>query len=76
MDSLFYCMEKRESVSEDDISNLKKIFANLPEKIRNEDIIIVIDKKPYTWNAVFLEVNNSTSLGIRMLKKLKELKII
>jgi len=69
-------MEKRESVSEDDISNLKKIFANLPEKIRNEDIIIVIDKKPYTWNAVFLEVNNSTSLGIRMLKKLKELKII
>jgi len=69
-------MEKEDSVSDDDISVFKKIFANLPEKIRNEDIIIVLDKKPYTWNAVFLEVNKLTPLGIKMLKKLKELKII
>ncbi len=69
-------MEKKESISDDDISTFKKIFANLPEKIRNEDIILVLDKKPYTWNAVFLELNNSTNLGIKMLKKLKELKII
>lgn len=69
-------MEKKEIISDDDISAFKKIFANLPQKIRNEDIILVLDKKPYTWNAVFLEVNKSTSLGIRMLKKLKELKII
>ena len=65
-----------ESVSEDDKSIFKKIFANLPEKIRNEDIILVINKKPYTWNAVFLEVNSSTDLGMKMLKKLKEMKII
>lgn len=64
------------SVSEDDVSNFKKIFANLPDKIRKEDIILVLDKKPYTWNAVFLEVNQSTSLGMRMLKKLKELMIL
>ena len=69
-------MENKESISDDDISTFKKVFANLPEKIRNEDIIIVVDKKPYTWNAVFLELNNSTKLGIKMLKKLKELKII
>lgn len=69
-------MEKKDSVSDDDISVFKKIFANLPEKIRNEDIIFVLDKKPYTWNAVFLEVNKLTPLGIKMLKKLKELKII
>ncbi len=69
-------MEKKESISNDEISTFKKVFANLPEKIRNEDIILVVDKKPYTWNAVFLEVNNSTILGIKMLKKLKELKII
>jgi len=69
-------MEKKESISEENVSNFKKIFANLPEKIRNEDIILVVDKKPYTWNAVFLEVNNSTILGAKMLKKLKELKII
>lgn len=69
-------MEKKEFISDDDISVFKKIFANLPEKIRNEDIIFVLDKKPYTWNAVFLEVNKLTSLGRIMLKKLKELKII
>ncbi len=69
-------MEKKDSVSDDDISVFKKIFANLPEKIRNEDIIFVLDKKPYTWNAVFLEVNKLTPLGINMLKKLKELNII
>ena len=69
-------MEKKDAVSEDDISLFKKVFANLPEKIRNEDIIFVMNKKPYTWNAVFLEINNSTTLGIKMLKKLKELKII
>jgi hypothetical protein len=61
---------------EEDRVKFSKIFANLPDKVRNEDIILVIDGKPYTWNAVFLEVNNSTKLGIRMLKKLKELKII
>ena len=56
--------------------NFTKIFQNLPDKIRNEDIILVLDKKPYTWNAVFFEVNNSTALGIKMLKKLNELGII
>lgn len=69
-------MEKKESISEDEIAVFRRIFSNLPEKIRNEDIILVVDKKPYTWNAVFLEVTNSTPLGIIMLKKLKEFKII
>jgi hypothetical protein len=71
-------MNKKESstISKDEISNFKKVFANLPDKIRNEDIIFVMDKKPYTWNAVFLEVTNSSSLGIKMLKKLKEMGIL
>lgn len=53
-----------------------KIFANLPERIRQEDIIVVIDKKPYTWNAAYFEVSNNTKVGENILKKLKELKII
>lgn len=69
-------MEKKVSISDNDISEFKRIFANLPDKIRKEDIILVLDKKPYTWNAVFLEVNQNASLGMRMLKKLKDLKII
>jgi hypothetical protein len=69
-------MEKKVTFSEDEISAFKKVFANLPEKIRNEDIILVVDKKPYTWNAVFFEISNSTSLGTKMFKKLKDLEII
>jgi hypothetical protein len=68
--------EKKISISDEDISRFKNIFANLPEKIRNEDIIFVLNKKPYTWNAVFLEVDQDTNLGRIMLKKLKDLKII
>ncbi len=53
-----------------------KIFANLPEKIREEDIIIVIDEKPYTWNAAYLEIKNKSELGQEILKRLKSLKIL
>ena len=53
-----------------------KIFANLPDKIRQEDIIAVVDNNPYTWNAAYFEIKNNTELGKRILMKLKELKII
>ncbi len=53
-----------------------KIYANLPEKIRKEDIIIVIDKQPYTWNAAYFEISSSTKLGESILKELKGLNII
>lgn len=52
-----------------------KIFSNLPSKIR-EDIIVVIDKKPYTWNVAYFEVNNNTLIGKEILKKLKDLDIL
>ena len=61
---------------EDERAMFKRIFANLPDKIRNEDIILVIASKPYTWNAVYLEIENNTDLGKEMLKKLKDLKIL
>jgi hypothetical protein len=53
-----------------------KIFNNLPDKIRSEDIIVVIEGKPYTWNAAYFEVKNDTSLGKKILNKLKDLSII
>jgi hypothetical protein len=52
-----------------------KIYSNLPAKIR-EDIIVVVDGKPYTWDVSYFEINNNTSLGAKILKKLKELEII
>ena len=69
-------VEEIDSSLEKERIKFKKIFSNLPEKIRNEDIILVINKKPYTWNAVFLEINNNTLIGIEMIKKLKDLDII
>ncbi len=53
-----------------------KIFANLPEKIRMEDIIVVIDEKPYTWNSAFFEIKNKSKIGQEILKRLEALKII
>ena len=57
-------------------TRFKKAFANLPEKVRKEDIILVMNKKPYTWNAVFFELENNPELGKKMLKKMEEIEII
>ncbi|MFA5797605.1 MAG: hypothetical protein WC916_06260 [Candidatus Woesearchaeota archaeon] len=54
----------------------KKIFANLPSKIRQDDIIVVIENKPYNWNAAYFEINNNTPDGKKILEKLLEMKII
>ena len=61
---------------EEERIKFEKIFSNLPEKVRNEDIIIVISDKPYTWNAAYLEIKNKSELGDRILKKLKNMRII
>ena len=53
-----------------------KIFNDLPEKVRREDIVVVIDEKPYTWNVAFIEIKNRTDLGKEMLKKMKSLEIL
>lgn len=53
-----------------------RIFANIPEKIRKEDIIIVIDNKPYTWNATMIEIKNNSELGKKIIEKLEKLKIL
>lgn len=61
---------------EEERVKFEKIFSNLPEKIRSEDIIVVIEGKPYTWNVAYLEIQNKTKLGDIILKKLKIMKII
>ena len=64
---------------EDRVSNTKekflKIYSNLPLNVR-EEIIAVVEEKPITWNAAYLEIKNNTKLGEEILKKLEELKII
>ncbi len=47
-----------------------RIFANIPDKIRGEDIIVVVDGKPFTWNTAMIEVKNDSELGKKIIKKL------
>ena len=56
--------------------NFLRIFANIPEKIRSEDIIAVVNDMPYTWNAAAIEVKNETALGKEILKELEKVGII
>lgn len=49
-----------------------KIYASVPDKLRDE-IIAVINDKTYSWNAVFLEIEGKTKLGNEMLKRLEEI---
>lgn len=63
-------MEEEESVK------FVRIYSKLPEKVRKEDIIAVIDNKPYTWDVAFFEIKNESDIGKKILKRLKDLEII
>jgi hypothetical protein len=56
-------------------SRFIKIYANLPVKFR-EQIVVVIDDRPMTWNAAFLEIKGHTRLGEKVLEKLVRMEII
>ena len=62
-------------VKMEDYSRFQSVYANLPEKIRG-GIVVVVDGKPYTWNAVYVELVGNTRLGREMYKKLIEMEII
>jgi hypothetical protein len=55
---------------EDKRAKFLRTFANIPERLR-EDILVVIDKKPYTWNTAYIEINNNTLLGQKIIKSLE-----
>ncbi len=52
-----------------------KVFSNLPEDMRRE-IIVLVNQKPYTWNAAYVEVINNTRLAETIVKKLVEMEVI
>ena len=53
-----------------------RIYANLLEKIRKEDVIVVIDDEPYAWNAAMIEVKNNSELGEKIIKMLQKTGIL
>lgn len=60
---------------EDKKAKFLKIYANIPDNLR-EDIIAVIDDKTYTWNAAYFEIKDSTKLGEKILKELEATGVI
>jgi len=52
-----------------------KVYANLPLNIRQE-IIIVINEEPISWQVAYLEISNDTKLGKIILEKLTALEVI
>ena len=53
-----------------------RVYANLPVGLRDQVIIVLPEVGPMSWNAVYVEVSNSTKLGDTVVEKLVELKII
>lgn len=52
-----------------------KIYVNLPLGVRQE-IILVLDDKPITWDVAYIEIKNDTHLSKIILDKLEVLGII
>lgn len=52
-----------------------KAYANLPPPER-EQVIVIIDNEPYSWNTACNEIENNTELGKKILKKLEALEIL
>ncbi len=52
-----------------------KIYANLPIGVRQE-IVLVLDGRPITWDVVYNEVASDTPLNKTILEKLEKLKFI
>jgi len=52
-----------------------RIYANVPDPLR-EDILVMVEKKPFTWNTAYLEIKSKTKLGEKILKAINELGIL
>jgi len=52
-----------------------KIYANLPLAAR-EEVIVVVDNEPMSWNVLRIEVENNTPKGLKGLAILSKLQII
>jgi len=58
-----------------DIGSLRakflKAYSSVPEKLR-DDVIAIINDKPYSWNASYVEILAKTALGDSIITKLEE----
>ncbi len=57
-------------------SKFLQAFANLPEKVKTEEVIAVVGEKPYTWLAATIEVKSGSETGKKILKILQGLGVL
>ncbi|MBS3080437.1 hypothetical protein J4221_03125 [Candidatus Pacearchaeota archaeon] len=60
---------------EDKRAKLIGVYAKVPDSLR-DDIVVIVDKEPYTWTTAYLEVKGDTELGKKILKALEDIGII
>ena len=60
---------------EDLKSKFLKIFANIPNPLRDE-IIVVIGGDTYDWRTAKAEIMNDSEQSIEILRRLKEIEVI
>ena len=56
-------------------SRFLKLIASVPKPLRVE-IIAVIDNETYSWIAAYGEIVSDTDTGKKILKKLKQIKVL
>ncbi len=52
-----------------------KVYANLPQALRNE-VVAVVRGEPYTWQSAKLEIEQDTVIGKEIIELLTRLKIL
>ena len=52
-----------------------KAYAQVPHSLRSQ-IVVVIDSRPYTWDSIYFEIKNNTSLAKKILNTLFHMNII
>ncbi len=52
-------------------SEFIRMYSNLPLGLRDE-VVVLVDEKPLTWNSAYIEIENNTEAGKKILAKLVE----
>lgn len=68
-------MEETKKTIEEYKSEFYSIYSNLPLSVR-DDIVLVIDSEPITWNVAWVELMANGSKSEKIIKDLVELEII
>ena len=60
---------------EDKRAKFLKVYSKLPKSLTDQ-IVVIVDNKPYTWSSIYFEVKNDTEISKKILNTLSAMKII